>query len=74
MTIPLNIEGRITNSHQVRHTVKVLDDKAASGGFLVYEWWQESDGPNENGSFDSWVENEAALERFFVESGWVVKW
>jgi hypothetical protein len=51
-----------------------MDDRKATGGFLIYEWWTESNGPNHKGAFDSWVESEAALERFIVESGWVVQW
>jgi hypothetical protein len=74
MTIPLEVEGQVINSSHIGHTVKVADDQEATGGFLIYEWWQESSGPNQNGAFDSWVESEADLEQFFVESGWVVQW
>jgi hypothetical protein len=74
MTIPFGVEGSIVNSSRAGHGVRVEDDRATTGGFLVYEWWTDSDGPNDNGAFDSWVENEGSLERFFAESNWKVQW
>lgn len=42
----------------------------------LFLWAKESFGPrgvawvpNENGEFDSWVESESAVDRFFVEAG-----
>lgn len=74
MTIPLGIDGCVVNSTHASHFVRVEDDRANTGGFLVYEWWNGADGPNEKGAFDAWVENENALESFFEESKWSVKW
>lgn len=74
MTIPLGVEGCIVNSAHVGHAVRVEDDREKTGGFVVYEWWTGSNGPNDDGSFDSWVENEGSLESFFAESNWAVKW
>jgi len=74
MAIPIEIEGRISNSEYSSHVVLVKNDNANTGGFLIFESWVGSDGPNSNGSFDSWVENASALEQFFAESGWVVQW
>ena len=74
MHIPLNTEGCISNSENPAHRVLVRDDSQNTGGFLVFEWWENSTGPNANGSFDSWVENMSSLEQFFAESGWVVEW
>lgn len=54
--------------------VRVEDDAANTGGFLVYEWWAGSSGPNENHAFDSWVESTEDLARFMKESGWIIQW
>lgn len=56
------------------HFVRVEHDGANTGGFLVFEWWDGSGGPNARGAFDAWVESESALEAFFEESKWSVKW
>jgi hypothetical protein len=74
MNIPIDIEGLILNSTRIRHSVRVVDDRANTGGFLVFEWWSGSVGPNDNGAFDAWVENETALEQYFTESKWSVEW
>jgi hypothetical protein len=74
MDIPLDIEGTVTNSKKVGHTIKVIDDSDSTGGYLIFQWWRNSNGPNENFAFDSWVEDLSSLEQFFVESGWVVQW
>lgn len=74
MNIPLGAEGRVLNSSLSGHVVRVEDDSGNTGGFLVYERWDGSDGPNANGEFDDWVENEASLERYFAEAGWEVEW
>ena len=52
----------------------VRDDFENTGGLLVFEWWENSIGPNANGAFDSWVEDVPSLEQFFAESAWVVEW
>lgn len=54
--------------------MRVEDDSENTGGFLVFERWVDSGGPNNEGAFDSWVENLESLGKFFVESGWDVKW
>lgn len=74
MTIPLNVEGRIVNAAREGHFVRVEDDRVNTGGFLIYEWWSGSDGPNDKGAFDSWVESKETLSRFFAESEWTVQW
>jgi hypothetical protein len=74
MHIPLETVGLIRNSDKHNHKVRVADDSESTGGFLVYEWWQGSDGPNQDFAFDSWVESELALQQFFKETGWLVQW
>jgi len=54
--------------------VLVKDDTQSTGGFLIFEWWVGSAGPNRNDAFDSWVEDKKSLEQFFAESDWVVEW
>ena len=66
--------GRVITSTKPGHSVFVRDDQANTGGFLVLEWWEGSDGPNASGAFDSWVESESALCQFFKESKWQVEW
>jgi len=74
MTVPIETEGRITNSKHASHRVLVKDDSENSGGFLIFEWWEGADGPNDNSAFDSWVASAVELEEFFRESEWQVEW
>lgn len=74
MEIPIEVIGTILNSQHAGHQVRVTDDSENTGGFLIFEWWQNSDGPNAGNAFDSWVENQADLQEFFLETGWVVQW
>jgi len=74
MNIPLEITGSIANSDRPSHKVKVSDVSANSGGFLIYEWWDGSDGPNDNFAFDHRVSDEAALRSYFHEAGWRILW
>ena len=66
--------GAIQNSTKPGHMVRVDDDSANSGGFLILEWWEGSTGPNGNGAFDSWVDNELAMSKFLQETGWCIVW
>jgi len=74
MKVPIGIEGQINNSEHPAHRVLVRDDSEQSGGFIVYEWWDRSNGPNRNAAFDSWVEDMASLNAFFGESSWHEDW
>jgi hypothetical protein len=74
MDIRAGVRGRIINSSQREHWVRVDDDAGNTGGFLVFEWWEGSDGPNANYAFDSWAETRADLKRFFQGAGWQVMW
>ncbi|MDD2801525.1 MAG: hypothetical protein PHE96_08715 [Methylococcales bacterium] len=62
------------NSKNFEHHVKVIDDVENSGGFLILEWWQGSNGPHSDSAFDSWVESHLAANEFIKEAGWHVKW
>ncbi len=72
--IPIGVHGRVTNGAQPGLTVLVQDDPENTGGFLIFQWWAGSDGPNEHGAFDDWVESAESLERFFTHKGWSVHW
>lgn len=74
MKIPINVVGNVLNSGKVAHRVRVAADADDTGGFVIYEWWDGSDGPNEHRGFDSWVENRDDLQQFFAESGWRIDW
>lgn len=74
MEVPCGVVGVILNSEKAGHRIRVANDAANTGGFLVYEWWSGSDGPNDAGAFDSWVEDKASLRRFVLETGWKVQW
>jgi hypothetical protein len=74
MNIPIGVIGEILNLGEVGHKVKVLDDTENTGGFLIYEWWDHSSGPNVENAFDAWVENQEMLNHFFKESGWHILW
>lgn len=72
MTIPIGLQCSIRNGDRPGHRVVVQDDRAASGGFLVQQWWEGSEGPNVHAAFDDWVENEAVLGDYLAESGWEI--
>ena len=73
MTIPIGVSGVIVNSSRAGHRVRVVDDLEGSGGYLIYEWWPCSDGPNRDNGFDAWIE-QSQLEQLFRESNWQVQW
>ena len=74
MKIKIGTPGDVLNSGKPGHTVRIQDDRDNTGGFLVLERWQGSAGPNPEGAFDSWVESEADLQRFFAEAGYEIAW
>lgn len=74
MNIQIDAVGDVLNSRRVGHRIKVVDDADSTGGFLIYEWWEGSDGPNGQAAFDSWVPDEDSLRRFFTEAGWSIAW
>lgn len=74
MTIPVGVRGKIRNSEHDGHIILVQDDKDATGGFLIYEWWIGSAGPNEHAAFDSWAKDETSIEAYIAEADWQVDW
>jgi hypothetical protein len=74
MKIPIEVIGAIINSQRTSHQIRVSDDAQYTGGFIIYEWWQDSNGPNSNNAFDSWVEDTNSLAKFFQEADWKIQW
>jgi hypothetical protein len=72
--IPIGVIGRILNSDHEAHMVRVDDDASNTGGFLINQWWTDSNGPNPDNAFDDWVENRLALEAYFSELHWEIRW
>ena len=62
--------GRIVAGEQAGSYVKVIDDAANTGGFLVLT----SKSSDMRSGFDNWVANRTALEAYFEEARWVVDW
>ena len=74
MNIPIGITGRIRNGEHADMHVRVEDDAASTGGYLVFQWWKDSDGPNPNGAFDDWVESIEQLDTYFGSTEWIIDW
>ena len=70
MDIPIGLVGKIIAGDEKGHFVKVEDDSENTGGFLILL----SGDITFRSGHDNWVENERALERYFVEAGWTVNW
>tara|TARA_R110001592_G_scaffold289387_1_gene558572 strand:- start:63 stop:290 length:228 start_codon:yes stop_codon:yes gene_type:complete len=64
--------GVVLVGENVGWQVRIEDDSANTGGFLVLTSRDFSDPSTE--AFDDWVEDKVALQEYFKESGWVVKW
>lgn len=70
MDIKLGGVGKIVAGQDIGNYVKVIDDAANTGGFLILT----SASPNMQDGFDSWVENREQLQLFFEEAGWTIEW
>jgi len=68
--ILFGIVGKIVAGDDAGWYVKVVDDTANTGGFLVLT----SDRPDMTTGFDNWVETKEAVGSFFAESNWEVDW
>lgn len=62
-------EGVITGGEYDGFSIRIDDDRANTGGFLILVW---KEGSNEG--FDNWVEAEKDIEQFLYESEWVIDW
>ena len=70
VVIRIGVWGRILSGEDVGKQVRIDDDKASSGGYLVLV---KSDLNPEEGH-DSWVEKYDDLLRYFIEAEWAVAW
>jgi len=64
--------GLIDQGDDQGQQVRVLDDSANTGGYLIITGKKLSN-PNAE-TFDSWVGSLSELQGFFEESGWLIKW
>lgn len=71
-TIPIDTVGRILLGDDAGSFVKVLDDSANSGGFLILQSKSETFSKGE--IFDDWVEDFQSLKTYFQESKWLIEW
>lgn len=69
-TIEVGMTGRIRSGADSGRYVKILDDRTASGGFLILV----SGSLTMTDGLDSWVPDWDQLERYFQESEWKVEW
>lgn len=70
----VGVVGVILNSDKLQHEVRIEDDRENTGGYLVFERWRGSRGPNGDGWFDAWVDDELALSQLLIEEGWQIRW
>lgn len=74
MQVPVGVLGTILNSQNQGHVVRIEDDRSNSGGFLVIQRWQGSNGPGADGWFDDWVQDREQLAQYIADAGWEVRW
>jgi hypothetical protein len=68
--VPIGRVGKIVSGEEAGCFVKVADDSEATGGFLILT----SSDPEFGSGYDNWVEDEAALTRYFQEACWLIEW
>jgi hypothetical protein len=72
--IQVGVVGAVLNGRHPDMKVQIVDDTTDTGEFFVLQWWPESGGLGPEGTFDDWVESRDALEAYWEESGWQVRW
>jgi hypothetical protein len=72
-SIPLGVQGRVTNTEEAGMHVLVEHDAKDTGGYFVYQWPPDTD-PSGPCTWDDWVESAHDLQRRFASSGWTVEW
>ncbi len=68
--IRLGVWGRILAGEDAGRFVRIEDDMASSGGYLV----SVQADLDHVGGHDSWVEKYEDLPRYFAEARWNVEW
>ncbi|MCA1440627.1 hypothetical protein I6F07_10420 [Ensifer sp. IC4062] len=69
-SVPIGVIGKIVAGVELGRYVKVVDDAESTGGFLILT----ADDAEFQKGFDNWVEDAAALQRYFREAGWLIEW
>ncbi len=70
MSIPTDTIGRIIAGDECGSFVKVMNDSASTGGYLIFT----SPNPDFSEGFDNWVANAEQLEGYFLQSMWQIEW
>jgi hypothetical protein len=72
-SVPLQVQGRVTNSDPPGMHVLVEHDEKHTGGYFIFQWPPDTDlsGPC---TFDDWVESAEALEKYFAHAAWDIQW
>ena len=70
-TLKIGVVGRIVAGEETGRYVEILDDSAATGGFLVC-LYQRPDRSGEG--FDYWVEKIEHAQAFLDDCGMEVEW
>lgn len=72
-SIPLGMQGRVTNNDSTILHVRIEHDKDDTGGYFIFKWPPGADaaGPP---IFDDWIETADDLRVYFEETGWNLEW
>ncbi len=70
LDIPIGKIGKILAGKELGRYVKIVDDEADTGGYLILTW----NNPDTGEGFDDWVENRANLVSYIRECGWLIEW
>ena len=74
MNIEINKFGIIQEGESKGWNVYIEDNRQQTGGYLILVTPCSKSIPIELGGYDNWVEDFDALQRYFEEAHWKVKW
>ncbi len=72
--IKIGVVGIVVNGEYPNMCIRIEDDSENTGGYLIYQWWEGSNGPNAGNAFDDWVESDAVLREYMKEAKWEIAW
>lgn len=70
MNIQINRLGKILQGDEKGYYIKIIDDLDNTGSFLILT----SPDIDMKKGFDNWVKDKRSLERYFMESNWLIEW